>query len=308
MTDLLQHVELVKLAHDLGVDLGEVEFLDALSDTDLAELRGAVNHALFAPHEARFARLASMGRHVPTTLAAKGAQLALGPLIAARVAAVTDPDLAVKLVNHLSVGFLAKLTPHINPAKVADIVAKLPKDVVVATGELLVARQEYIPLGRFVAHVPLETALAVVRAAPPLDLLQVAIYTDDREELDRIIAEVEEEVLSAVLREAAAAGDIDDALTLLAVLSVDSRLRVVRVAAGLDDSVRDALVAAVARNDVWDALQPVLDHLEDDEVLHLLDVPALSDPDAFAGLERSAAGTPGTDHLVVELRARRGLS
>ena len=38
-------------------------------------------------------------------------------------------------------------------------------------------------LGRFVAHVPLETALTVVRAAPPLDLLQVAIFTDDRAEL-----------------------------------------------------------------------------------------------------------------------------
>ena len=49
------------------------------------------------------------------------------------------------------------------------------ENVVVATGERLVASKEYIPLGRFVAHVPLETALTVVRASPPLDLLQVAI-------------------------------------------------------------------------------------------------------------------------------------
>ncbi len=305
MTDLLQHVELVKLAHDLGVDRSEVEFLAPLSAPDLAVLRGAVNHALFAPHEQRFARMAGMGRHVPTTLAAKGAQHALGPLIAARVAAVTDPALAVRLVNHLSVGFLARMTPYIDPAKVAEIVARLPREVVVATGERLVASREYIPLGRFVAHVDLQTSLEVVRAAPPLDLLQVAIYTDDREALDAIIAAVEEEVLAAVLREAAAAGDIDDALTLLAVLSVESRLRVVRVAGGLEAEVRDALVAAVARNGVWESLQPVLDHLEDEEVLHLLDVPALSDPDAFAGLERVAATTPGADPLVEELRRRR---
>lgn len=305
MTDLLQHVEMVKLAHDLGVPTVEVEFLAALSDDDLARLRGAVNHALFAPHEVRFSRMAGMGKLVPTTLAAKGAQLALGPLIAARVAAVTDPDLAVKLVNHLSIGFLAKMTPYINPAKVAEIVARLPEDVVVATGEKLVASKEYIPLGRFVAHVPLETALTVVRAAPPLDLLQVAIFTDDRAELDKIIAAVEEEVLVAVLTEAAAAGDIDDALTLLASLSVDSRLRVVRVAGGLGDDVRDALVAAVVRNDVWDALRPVLEHLEDDEMLHLLDVPALSEPGAFAGLERAAADVEGAEALLTELHRRR---
>jgi hypothetical protein len=308
VTDLLQHVEMVKLAHDLGVGVAEVEFLSALTDEDLARLRGAVNHALFAPHEARFARMAGLGRHVPSALAARGAQHALGPLIAARVAAVTDPELAVRLVGHLSIGFLARMTPFINPARVADIVARLPEDVVIATGERLVASKEYIPLGRFVAHVDLATSLQVVRAAPPRDLLRVAIFTDDRDALDRIIAEVEEEVLAAVLTEAAAAGDIDDALTLLASLAVDSRLRVVRVAGALADDVRDALVASVARNEVWDALQPVLDHLEDEEVLHLLDVPALSDPDAFAGLERSAASSPGTDHLLEELRCRRGLS
>jgi hypothetical protein len=248
--------------------------------------------------------MAGMGRHVPPALAAKGAQLALGPLIAARVAAVTDPGLAVRLVEHLSLEFLARMTPFINPAKVADIVARLPEDVVVATGEKLVASKEYIPLGRFVAHVPLATALTVVRAAPPLDLLQVAIFTDDRAELDRIIAAVEEDVLASVLTAAAAAGEIDDALTLLASLSVDSRVRVLRVASRLGADVRDALAEAVARNEVWEALRPGLEHLEHDEALRLLDVPALSDPDAFAGLERAAAGVPGTALLLEELRRR----
>lgn len=306
MVDLLQHVELVKLAHDLGVELDEVTFLDELSDSELATLRACVNHALFAPHEPRFARMAAMGKVVPTTLAAKGAQLALGPFVAARVAAVTEVDLAVKLVNHLSVAFLARMTPYINPARVADIVARLPEEVVVRTGEILVDKQEYIPLGRFVAHVEVATALKVVEAAPPADLLQVAVYTDDREELDKIIAAVADQTLVDVLRTAHENDDVDDALTLLAALSVGSRLRVVRVAGTLEDEVRESLVAAVARNDVWAALTPVFHELERDEVLHLLDVPALSDPDALAGLEQAAAGLEGADDLLAELRTRRG--
>ena len=305
MTDLLQHVELVKLAHDLGVDLAEVEFLGALSDTELARLRGAVNHALFAPHEARFARMAAMGRHVPLGLAAKGAQLALGPLIAARVAAVTDPELAVRLVGHLSIGFLARMTPHIDPAKVAEIVARLPREVVVATGEKVLESKDYIPLGRFVAHVDVDTAVEVARIAPPDDLLQIAVFTDDREALGRMIDRIDEEILGSVLTEAASTGQIDDASTLLALIPVGARLRVVRVAGTLADDVRDALVASVVRNDLWEALRPVLDDLDDEEVLHLLDVPALSDPEAFAGLERSASSAPHRQELLEQLRRRR---
>ena len=266
MTDLLQEVELVKLAHDLDVDVDDLAYLRALSDSEIADLRRAVNHALFAPHEPRFARLAGLGRHVPHAISARGAQLVLGPRVAARAAGVTDPDLAVRLVEHMSVKFLAAMTPYIDPARVAGIVARLPEDVVVGTGERLVAAKEYIPLGRFVAHVPLATALRVVRAAPPADLLQVAIFTDDRAALDAIIAAVEEDVLAAVLTTAASSDDLDDALTLLACLALESRARVVRVAAGLDDAVRDGLVAAVERNDAWEALAPVLDQVEDEDL------------------------------------------
>jgi hypothetical protein len=177
------------------------------------------------------------------------------------------------MVEHMSVGFLAEMTPFIDPARVAGIVATLPEDVVIETGERLVAAKEYIPLGRFVAHVALETSLTVVRAAPPSDLLQVAIFTDDREALDAIIAAVEEDVLAAVLTTAASAGDLDDALTLLASLALESRARVVRVAAGLDDTVRDGLVEAVARNEAWDALAPVLDQVEDDTLRERLTRP-----------------------------------
>ena len=270
MTDLLQHVELVKLAHDLGVDLEDVEFLGSLTEGDLSRLRGAVNHALFAPHETRFARMAGMGRHVPLALAAKGAQLALGPLIAARVAAVTDPELAVRLVGHLDVGFLARMTPYIDPAKVAGIVARLPRDVVVATGEKVLEARDYIPLGRFVAHVDVDTAVEVARTAPPEDLLQIAIYTDDRDALGRMINRIDEEVLGEVLTYAAEAGAIDDASTLLALIPVDARLRVVRVATGLEDDVRQALRDSVARNGLEEALDPVRARLTEDE-LRLLD-------------------------------------
>lgn len=304
MSELLQHVELVKLAHDLQVDVAEVEFLGPLSEEQLRSLRAAVNHALFAPYEHRFARMAGMSRHVPPPLAAKGAQLALGHLVAARVAAVTETHHAVRLTGHLSTEFIADMTPHIDPAKVDDIVRALPEHTVVEVGHELVRRHEYIPLGRFVSYVPVETALRVIDDAPPEELLQVAVFTEDRAALDAVIAAVPDRTLVEVLQAADAGGRIDDALTLLSALAVESRTRVVGLVARLDEELRDSLVRAVTRNHAWPDLTPVLDHLEHADLLCLLDVPALDDPDVMAGLE-AVATTPESRALLEQLRARR---
>jgi hypothetical protein len=304
MSDLLQHVELVKLAHDLQVEVSEVEFLRPLSEAQLRALRAAVNHALFAPYEPRFARMAGMSRHVPAPLAAKGAQIALGALVAARVAAVTATHHAVRLTDHLSTAFLAEMTPHIDPAKVADIVVALPESTVTAVGHELVRRQEYIPLGRFVSYVPVETALRVIDDAPPADLLQVAIFTEDRAALDEVIAAVPDRTLVDVLNAADAAGRIDDALTLLSALAVESRTRVVGLVATLEDHLRDSLIRAVSRNHAWPDLTPALAHLDRNDLLRLLDVPALDDPDVMADLEHVTT-TPAVQDLLDELRTRR---
>lgn len=305
MSELLRDVELVKLAHDLQVDVSEVEFLRPLSEDQLRSLRGAVNHALFAPYEPRFARMAAMSRHVPAALGAKGAQAALGPLVCARVAAVTETQQAVKLTGHLSTSFLAEMTPHIDPSKVADIVTALPERTVVDVGHELVRRQEYIPLGRFVSYVPVDTAMHVIDQAPPDDLLQTAIFTEDRQALDEVIAAVPDRTLVDVLHAAQEGDHIDDALTLMSALAVESRTRVVGIVATLEEPVRDALVRAVARNDAWDDLVPVLEHLDDEDVLTLLDVPAVADPEVRSGLD-AVATTDRARALYAELEARRG--
>lgn len=304
MSELLRDVELVKLAHDLQVDVSEVEFLRPLSEEQLRSLRAAVNHALFAPYEPRFARMAAMSRHVPAAIGAKGAQVALGPLVCARVAAVTETQQAVKLTGHLSTSFLADMTPHIDPSKVADIVAALPERTVVETGHELVRRQEYIPLGRFVSYIDVDTALKVIDEAPPVELLQTAIFTEDRSSLDEVIAAVADRTLVDVLHAAQEGGHIDDALTLMSALAVESRTRVVGIVATLEEPVRDALVRAVARNDAWDDLTPVLEHLSDEDVLNLLDVPAVDDPEVRSGLE-AAATTERARALFAELESRR---
>lgn len=305
MKNLQVQVELAKLAHELGVTTEEVAFLGVLDAADLAALRALVTHALFAPHEHRFGRMAAFAKLIPASMAAKGAEHSLGPYLAARAAAVTEPDLAVRMSSHLSPAFLARMAPHLDPAKVAGIVSRLPADLVVDVGHRLVADQQYVPLGRFVSHVPVETALRVVDRAEPLDLLQVALFTEEASALDAVIAQVPEPRLAAVLTAASEADRADEALTLLSTLTVTARTRMVRIAAGLDTPVRDSLIRAVARHDAWEDLVPVLEHLDTAEALDVLDVPALRDPEVLAGMEPVARRHPAAGELFDQ--ARRAL-
>ena len=198
-----------------------------------------MTRALYAPHENRFRRVASFGRVVPVPLAAKGTEVALGPLVAGRIAAVADPAHAVEGCR-----------PHQPRVPVPDDAAPRPvprrRHRVAArtrssssrSGTSRSQRQEYIPLARFVSYVPVSSALQVVADAPPLDLLRTALYAEDLDALDRIIAEVPEDRLEDVLVAAADADELDDALTLLELISVPSRVRVVQHRPGLDRRAR----------------------------------------------------------------------
>lgn len=305
MSALLARVERVKLAHQLGVDVEELEPLGDLTAAEVLELRRMVTHTLFAPHEHRFSRMAALAKRIPATLAAKGSQVALGPLISARVAAVTDPSLAMKLIPHLSTRFLAEMAPHIDPSRVADIVRDMPADLLVEVGHRLIAEGHFRTLGAFVTCAPVPTAIRVVETAAPLDLLQVALYADDVKALDRVILALADDHLAAVLEAAEREDSLDDALALLELIGVPSRTKAVRIAAGLDEDVRDGLIRAVDRNQAWPALVPVLDELTDDDVLHVLDVPALRDTALQANLRTAVEGHERAEALTERLLNRQ---
>ena len=247
---LLVQVELTKLAHDMGVEVSELQMLDELSREELVGLRGMVSHALFAPHEHRFGRFAAMSRLVPAGLAAKSAEIALGPVMTARVAAVTEPELAVRMASHISPAFMARMSPHLDPSKIEGILAGLAPDTVVDVGRRLVEAREHIALGRFISYVSVDTSLQVVADAPPLELLQIALFTEDPAALDAVIAELWDERIVGVLVAAEEAGRIDDAVAMQAPLSPVTRDRILSLAARTDERIRESLVGSLSRTDV----------------------------------------------------------
>lgn len=282
MTVLANRVEILKLAHALEVEPDELSDLGAAPPEAVRELRDAFTESLFHRHQARFRRMAKVAASVPAPLSARIAQTALTPLLAARVAAVMEPDLAVNLAKSLTTTYLADLSVALDPQRSAAIVARIPEDQVAEIGAMLVERKAHVTLGRFVSIIEPDIAMRVVDSASGFDVLQVALFAEDLEALDHLIGRCSEAQLSAAITAAHEHALYDDAVTLIVSVQETTRRRLVPLIAALPTPGIDAFAASVQRHDAWASLLPALTTVDDDVLTPLANSAPLLEDDVLS--------------------------
>lgn len=296
MTSLATRVEVIKLGVALDVEPETLAHLRDLTADDVRSVRVALDEALFARHEARFRRIAKLTSTVPVPLAARVAQMALDPLLGARVAAVMEPATAIKLAGSLDTDYLADLSVSLDPVRARAIIAGIPPATVVRVGVQLVERREYLALGRFVSVIDPDTSLKVVEHATGADLLQVALFSDDVEALDAMVSRLDDARLLDAMRSAHVNGWYDDAVTLVSSVSSASRDRLVSLIADLEPAGRDGFARSIDAHAAWGLVVPSLAALGDDLVAALVNTEATLDPGM---LDRIVAAAGELDHDVV---------
>lgn len=224
MTALTSALEITKLAHEMHVDESELAEFATTSPDDLRDLRGIVSHAMFSRHESRVKGLAAVSKKLPAAVTAKITEIAMGPMLSARVAAVMDPADAAKLAGHLKPEFLAELSVHLDPSRVEGIIAKLDSALVVEVGRRLLAAGHLLTLARFTGVVRPETSLEVVDGASGAEILQLALFIDEPSVVDPILAGLSDETVAEIAAATTEHGEAADAL--LAALHEDSRARI----------------------------------------------------------------------------------
>lgn len=277
MGDLASRIEVTKLATELRAEESDLLFLVSRTPEELRRLRGHVAEALFTRHEDRVLRLASLSKMLPVPLTAKIAELAMGPMLSARVAGVLDGRDAAKLASHLDPKFLTEVAVSLDPKRVAPIVTALPDDLVVDVGRRLLAKNEHLVLARFVSVVDVRLALTVVESGTAEDLLKVALYTDDTGALDGIVQHLPDAMLAEILRAADTTNSWDAAVNLVTSLSRESLARIVNQIGVVEPDSRNNLVTAVDENDVWEHVLPALIELDAPTAAALVNVPRTLD-------------------------------
>lgn len=134
-----------RIARLLAVDADDVQGLGEIGDEDLRALHDLISGMLSANGQEPFARVASLSKLLPGSVAGKLAERFLPPELAARVAVLLEPAKARDLVTKVSVDYLAELSLVLDPVRSRPVVQAISADRVTQVARALFDRGEYQP-------------------------------------------------------------------------------------------------------------------------------------------------------------------
>src|SRR5207248_1022865 len=139
--------EVAKLARLVAVDPAELDFLEGLPSRALREYREEATERLFEADAAMFRRVGAAAKLIPSGLIASIAQRAFGPLLCARAAGAVETSKALDVLRRLPPEFVAEATIEVDPRRVVDLIAAVPRETVVPVARILGERREYVTMG-----------------------------------------------------------------------------------------------------------------------------------------------------------------
>ncbi len=202
MADLATRAEIGKLAAELDVDADDLAFLSTAAAEDVRQLRDTIGRARFRRLEPQLRRLAGTVHLLPLTLTARIARIAVGPTLSGRIASVVTTEEAIAFAQHYDAAYLARVVVTLQPDHTAAIIAAVRPELAVDVAQELLTNGDFVTLGRLVSAAPPEVVSGVIARATAAQLLLLAYYTDDHDQLDDIIRAQDDDTLTAVVHAA----------------------------------------------------------------------------------------------------------
>lgn len=196
-------LEVRRIARLLRTEAHHLADLVGVGVEDLRELRDQITRTLFDAHVESWERAVAVSGIVPTGIAARLAERALGPVLTARVTRVTPPARAVDIARKLAPEFLADVAMNLDPRTASDTVAAMPPTSIAAVSEVLAHREEWLVMADFVAVLPPDALATTVEALDERAILEMAVLIERPERTGEIIALLDDDRVAA-LRAAAA--------------------------------------------------------------------------------------------------------
>ncbi len=178
--------EILKLARLLGCEPERLSYLSLVPLKDLRALRDQATETLFAAHEGVLRRLAGASRLLPVALVASLAEHTLGPMVAARVAGLLDPERADQVGSRLPTAVVADIAIELDPRRASDVIARIPPERIFEITRELARRGEHVTMGRFVGHLDDDALGSALQALGDADLIQTLAVLEEPLDLARL--------------------------------------------------------------------------------------------------------------------------
>ncbi|WP_043770156.1 hypothetical protein [Algiphilus aromaticivorans] len=270
--------EVGKLARLLDSPEAELTALGATGSEELRRLRRTIERQVFDNRHERFRRLARLARFLPARTVARIAMEGLGPLLAARVVARMDPYRVRGIARHITPSFVADIAPIIDPESVRVIVPHLRTELVRDAALLLVERADFVTMGRFADALSPQALRAVVGAIDDdATLLRTAFYLENREQLARIVHNIDNARIARIMRSGAQAELLPEALFVVDHVTDELKARLADLMGSQDETVLDALVMVARRQNLWGPILRALAHMHPRHMRKIVNLPSLRD-------------------------------
>ncbi len=279
--DLAARAELVKLARALGTTVDEVAFAATLPHEDIRDLRERVVAALYDEHRAAFRRVVTIARVLPTAVNVRITLRAFSPLLAARVAGEMTPDRAAELADRMPVEYLAEACVHLDPRRAGPLVRRIRPERALDVVTELIAREEFITLGRLLDTATARIVHDVAATVPTEALLRIGFYAESGAQLTRAVGLLPPDRLRDIVREALT-GPPELASAGLALIDRieddDLRGRLAEHAAEADDVALTRLLHRAVDDGALPALLVAAASMGETARRRVLTLPALTEP------------------------------
>jgi hypothetical protein len=178
--------EILKLARLLQREPDELAYLERVPLEDLRALREQATEALFEAHDAVFRRLAAASKLLPVGLLSSLAENTFGPVLAARIAGLLEPERADEVGARLPTPFVADIAIELDPRRASGVIARIPAERILAVTRELARRKEYVTMGRFVGHLDDAALAAAINSLDDEALLETFVVMEDPPDLERL--------------------------------------------------------------------------------------------------------------------------
>jgi len=292
MTSVARRGELVKLSRLLGQPPEALGFLAALEVPQLRAVRDAISARLFDDARPVLQRVATGAKLLPNSLTARVGEAVFGSTLCAQIAGLLSTSHALDLALKMSNGFLAEVSAMIDPRRAGAVISQIPTDRVVAVAHIMLERQDYVTLARFVDFLSTATIAAVIDSIPDeLELLRIGAYVESSAKLGELVGLLSPERVRAMIA-ALRGADGDhwmEALAIAEQLDDAWRRTLGDHAAALDPEVLYALAEAAHRFDVWPAALLLILAMSEPAQRRFLELPILDRPEIVQALIAAAA-------------------
>lgn len=260
---LTARAEALKLAQLLDCPIDELSALGPTGGDELRRMRQAIERRILDDRDAGFRRVARLARLLPTRMVARLAMESFGPLLSARLVARMDLYRVRNIARHISPEFVADMAPFTDPESVRTIVPQLRTELIRDAAMLLVEREDFVTMGRFADALSPQALRAVVSAIDDdATLLRTAFFLENRDQLSRVVHNIDNDRIARIMRTAAEAKLLPEALFIIDHVTNELKSRLADLMGRQDAKILDALVDVTREQALWGPVLRALGYMQ----------------------------------------------